>query len=122
MQKPPLSLLFSGIFFGYIIYSLYSLSQLFVPPACKTEDTCLKSFLRNNPKLELYLFSSPSGRPSPHEVSPVFSISPFNYSSTFEMYAHFFHSLIKRKLLISRQICNLFFTIFFTRLFPGPLL
>ncbi|XP_043287442.1 cleft lip and palate transmembrane protein 1-like protein [Venturia canescens] len=85
MQKPPLSLILSGVFFGYIIYSLYSLSQLFVPPPCDNEETCLKSYLRNNPKLELYLFSSPTSRPNSNEVLPVSYVSPFNYSSTFEM-------------------------------------
>ncbi|XP_014471311.1 PREDICTED: cleft lip and palate transmembrane protein 1-like protein [Dinoponera quadriceps] len=60
MQWFSFSVILSEIFLAYIIYSIYSLSLLFVSPACEDGKQCLKSYLSERPQLNLYIYSSVS--------------------------------------------------------------
>ncbi|EFN79326.1 cleft lip and palate transmembrane protein 1-like protein [Harpegnathos saltator] len=58
MQWFSFSVILSGIFLAYIIYSIYSLSLLFISPVCEDGKPCLKSYLSERPQLDLYIYSS----------------------------------------------------------------
>ncbi|XP_063977434.1 lipid scramblase CLPTM1L [Diachasmimorpha longicaudata] len=85
MHQPPWTLIFSGVFLGYIAYAIYSISLLFVPPPCEAGMPCLKSYLSFKPKLQVHLFASPSARPSRHEVYRIHSDLEFDYQVSKEM-------------------------------------
>ncbi|XP_049781476.1 cleft lip and palate transmembrane protein 1-like protein [Schistocerca cancellata] len=80
MRWPSFSLILSGVFLGYISYSVWSLAQLFVPPACGKGERCIPSFLRSKPKLHLALFTSVKPHPSLKDVKFVESWRDFNYT------------------------------------------
>ncbi|KAK7874007.1 hypothetical protein R5R35_013418 [Gryllus longicercus] len=81
MQFPSLSIIFSGLFIGYVLHSIWTLGQLFIPPSCQPKDNCIKSYLNNNPKLQLYLYTSVTPHPN-RERDAVFidSIQEFDYT------------------------------------------
>lgn len=60
MQRPSLTLILSGIFLGYVVYAIFGIAQLFMPPVCEINEPCLKSFLHANPKLQVHTFISPN--------------------------------------------------------------
>ncbi|CAD6222444.1 GSCOCG00000974001-RA-CDS [Cotesia congregata] len=80
MLRPSFTVLFSGAFIGYIIYSIYGISLLFTPPSCEPGKTCIKSFLNADPQLQLYLFTSPSSKPLSNDASLVHSMLNFDYT------------------------------------------
>ncbi|KAG7207721.1 hypothetical protein KM043_009337 [Ampulex compressa] len=80
MQLPSRSLIFSGVFLGYIAYTIYTLSLLFVAPPCEEGRPCLTSFLSEKPQLELYIFSSVRRRPSEKEIVLVHTTPNFDYA------------------------------------------
>ncbi|XP_011311928.1 cleft lip and palate transmembrane protein 1-like protein [Fopius arisanus] len=84
MHRPSWTLIFSGIFLGYIAYAIYSISLLFVPPSCEAGTTCLKSYLNYKPKLQVHLFASPSARPT-NDVYRIHSELKFDYNAPKEM-------------------------------------
>ncbi|XP_057328867.1 lipid scramblase CLPTM1L [Microplitis mediator] len=80
MPRPSWTVILSGVFVGYIFYSIYSLSLLFTPPSCEQGKTCIKSYLNYEPKLQLYLFTSPSSKPVSNDAELVYSMLNFNYT------------------------------------------
>ncbi|XP_015114592.1 cleft lip and palate transmembrane protein 1-like protein [Diachasma alloeum] len=85
MHRPSWTLIFSGVFLGYIAYAIYSISLLFVPPPCEAGKLCLKSYLNYKPKLQVHLFASPSAKPARHEVYRIHSELEFDYNVPKEM-------------------------------------
>ncbi|XP_015521760.2 lipid scramblase CLPTM1L [Neodiprion pinetum] len=85
MKSPSLSLLLSGVFLGYIAYSIYTLSLLFVPPPCVKGETCLTSLLHTKPKLGLHMYVSTMSRPLQKELIHVYSEGIFDYSYAHDM-------------------------------------
>ncbi|XP_043679864.1 cleft lip and palate transmembrane protein 1-like protein isoform X1 [Vespula pensylvanica] len=83
MQCPSISFIFSKVFLTYIIYSIYTLSLLFVVPSCEKGKPCLKSYLYKNPQLQLYIYSSIMKHPSiEREVNSLYMQQNFDYTQT----------------------------------------
>ncbi|KAK0097721.1 hypothetical protein PV326_014249 [Microctonus aethiopoides] len=80
MHRPSWTVVISGIFMGYIVHSLYSISFLFVAPSCVKHEPCMKSYLHHEPKLQLHFFISPMSEPNPSETEHVYSTQEFNYT------------------------------------------
>ncbi|KAK0163679.1 hypothetical protein PV327_007333 [Microctonus hyperodae] len=80
MHRPSWTIVISGIFMGYIVHSLYSISFLFVAPSCVKHEPCMKSYLHHEPKLQLHFFISPMSDPIPNETEHVYSTQEFNYT------------------------------------------
>ncbi len=82
-MKFSFSLLFSGIFIAYVLHSIYSIAQIFLPPGCGDEGkVCIKSFLETRPQLQLLLVTTPSELTSYSQLSEKSLIdtwSPLNY-------------------------------------------
>lgn len=69
----------SGVFIGYICYSIYTFAQLFRSLKCSDEMTCYHSFLNAEPKMQLALFTSPSMSPISTDVKKITNIRNFDY-------------------------------------------
>ncbi|CAO1411183.1 unnamed protein product [Diamesa serratosioi] len=76
------TLVVSGVFLGYIFYSMYTFAQLFRTLECSTTP-CFKSFLNSNPKMQLAIFTSTIVSPLSTEVTKVASIRKFDYSEPY---------------------------------------
>ena len=73
------SLVISGVFLGYIGYSMYTFAQLFRKLECSDQTTCYKSFLNKNPKMQLALFTSTLVNPISTDVKKITNIRNFDY-------------------------------------------
>ncbi|XP_025996672.1 cleft lip and palate transmembrane protein 1-like protein isoform X2 [Solenopsis invicta] len=82
MQWPSLSVILSEVFLGYIVYSIYTLSQLFVSPVCEDGNPCLESYLIERPRLDLYMYSSVRRNPANRDADLVHSAQSFDYYRT----------------------------------------
>ncbi|KYQ50676.1 Cleft lip and palate transmembrane protein 1-like protein [Trachymyrmex zeteki] len=80
MQWPSLSVILSEIFLAYIVYSIYTLSLLFVSPACEDGKLCLESYLSERPQLDLYMYSSVKRNPVNRDTDLVYSAQNFDYN------------------------------------------
>lgn len=85
MQFPSLSLILSGVFLGYISYSIYTVSLLFTPPKCTESKNCIPSYLSDQPKLQLNLFMSTMKRPLRTEITKIYSDETFDYRNEKDM-------------------------------------
>lgn len=77
------SLVISGVFLGYIGYSMWTFAQLFRSLTCSDQITCFQSFLNKNPKMQLALFTSTSVSPISTEVTKLTNIRNFDYSEPY---------------------------------------
>ncbi|KAI4477296.1 hypothetical protein M0804_012886 [Polistes exclamans] len=82
MQWPSISLILSEVFLAYIVYSIYTLSLLFVVPSCEKGKPCLESYLYKNPQFQLHIYSSVTERPIEREVHFLYTLQDFNYTQT----------------------------------------
>ncbi|KAL0121695.1 hypothetical protein PUN28_006884 [Cardiocondyla obscurior] len=82
MQWPSLSVILSEIFLAYIIYAIYTLSLLFVSPACEDGKLCLESYLSQEQQLDLYIYSSVRRNPISRDAELVYSVEQFDYHQT----------------------------------------
>ncbi|CAL1687712.1 unnamed protein product [Lasius platythorax] len=80
MRWPSLSVILSQIFLAYIVYSIYTLSLLFVSPACEDGKPCLRSYLSERPQLNLYVYSSIRRNPTSRDIDLVYSAQNFDYN------------------------------------------
>lgn len=80
MYFPSFTLILSSLFLGYIAYSIYTVSQLFAIPPCRSKKNCLESYLNRQPKLQLDLFTSTHVRPLNSEVQKVYTDLNFDYT------------------------------------------
>lgn len=83
-MKPSLTLILCGLFFAFILHSVWNLIGIFRSPVCVKEDKCYYSFLNTKPSLELYVYISDSSRYGNEEL--VFSDNKFEYMKSFEKY------------------------------------
>lgn len=79
MRWPSFSFVLVKVFLVYIVYSIYTLSQLFVSPVCEDGKPCLKSYLSEQPQLDLYVYSSVKRNPTGRHVDLVYSTRDFEY-------------------------------------------
>ena len=83
MHLPSFSFIISGIFISYICYSIYTVSLLFTLPPC--DEGCVKSYLRDQPKLNLHLFTSITKYPLKNEITQIYMDADFDYIHEKEM-------------------------------------
>lgn len=92
-------------FLAYIAHSIYTLAQLFKSPSCSSSP-CYTSYLANNPKLQLLLFTSTTSNPIASEVTNVLVLRGFNYLEPFQRSVCFAFLLesYNKQLLPSRNV------------------
>uniref|UniRef100_A0A1B6H7J5 Lipid scramblase CLPTM1L n=1 Tax=Homalodisca liturata TaxID=320908 RepID=A0A1B6H7J5_9HEMI len=85
MQLPSLTVILSVVFIIYIIHSIWHLAKLFIPPTCSPDVRCINYFLRQNPQLQMVLFTCPRLRPSSErDTELTTTIREFDYNTAFE--------------------------------------
>lgn len=85
MQFPSFTFLLSGFFIAYISYSIYTVSLLFTPPPCTNQKYCLSSYLSDQPKLQLNLYTSSMSRPLKKEITKIYTDANFDYTKESNM-------------------------------------
>ncbi|KAK6642345.1 hypothetical protein RUM43_003846 [Polyplax serrata] len=53
-----LSLFCFGVVCAYVMYTIWTVAQLFVAPTCSQRDICFTSYIHDKPNLDLYLYTS----------------------------------------------------------------
>ncbi|KAJ8979574.1 hypothetical protein NQ317_019149 [Molorchus minor] len=81
-MKPSISYIFTGLFFAFILRSIYSLYGIFQTPDCKERDVCYSSFLNTKRNLDLVVFVSDNSKSGNFER--VLHLQKFNYTIAFE--------------------------------------
>lgn len=76
----------SGVFIGYICYSMYTFATLFRSLECSDEMVCYSSFLNRNPKMQLALFTSVNTNPISTEVTKLVNVRKFDYSEPYSRF------------------------------------
>lgn len=85
MRIPSLTLVLSTSFLAYIVYSVWSLSRLFVIPSCQQNESCLYYYLQQKPALQMVSFISSNSRVThTSNVQLVEVVKDFDYNSKFE--------------------------------------
>ncbi|XP_026471333.1 cleft lip and palate transmembrane protein 1-like protein [Ctenocephalides felis] len=85
MWIPSISFILISIFIIYMIHSMWTLAQLFIPSTCsETTKYCLTSFLKHDPKLQLLLYTSVNSKPTPSDVKLIQRLNKFEYLEPFE--------------------------------------
>lgn len=62
MHFPSLTIILSGVFIAYVLYSIWTIGSLYFPPQCSDSElkpkSCAKAYLKLNPELQLLLFTT----------------------------------------------------------------
>ncbi|KAG6447400.1 hypothetical protein O3G_MSEX004902 [Manduca sexta] len=92
MKYISVSLILTLIFAGYIINTIWTLAEIFIPPECSRGERCFSSYLAANPKQHLVLYTSVkehsySEGSSSESVTKVYTSLNFDYQnpSTIEL-------------------------------------
>ncbi|KAM8719656.1 hypothetical protein ACLKA7_005823 [Drosophila subpalustris] len=83
MALPSISTLVGVAFLAYIGHSFYQMSQIFTTLQC-SDAPCYQSFLAEQPRMQLALFSSQTRNPIASEVQQLYQEKRFDYSRAFE--------------------------------------
>ncbi|GLV45925.1 uncharacterized protein CBL_11722 [Carabus blaptoides fortunei] len=78
MKRPSLTLILSGLFIAYVLHSMWTLANLFIPPKC-TEEPCFPSFFNTNPTLTLNAYTSESPKTTVSGAKQILHMENFNY-------------------------------------------
>ncbi|XP_018564004.1 cleft lip and palate transmembrane protein 1-like protein [Anoplophora glabripennis] len=81
-MRPTISYILIGLFFLFILRSIYSLYGIFQAPTCNKGDVCYKSYLNSKPKLDLYVFVSDNSKSG--NFDQVLFIKNFDYVTPLE--------------------------------------
>ncbi|KAJ8736534.1 hypothetical protein PYW08_007190 [Mythimna loreyi] len=84
MKYISVSLIFSLIFAVYVINTIWTLAEIFIPPECSRGERCFSSYLTSNPVQHLVLYTSVREHPyldgsSAESVSKVHTSLKFDY-------------------------------------------
>lgn len=84
MKYMSVSLVLSLIFGVYVINTIWTLAEIFIPPECSRGERCFTSYLTSNPVQNLVLFTSVKEHPysegiSVESVSKVYTSLNFDY-------------------------------------------
>lgn len=82
MALPSITTILGVAFLGYIGHSMWMMAQLFTTLQC-SDIPCYTSFLAQQPRMQLALFSSTSVNPITSEVTKLDAIENFNYLQHF---------------------------------------
>jgi len=62
MHFPSFTLILSGVFISYVLYSIWTIGSLYFPPQCSDVElktkSCSKAYLKSSPELQLLLFTT----------------------------------------------------------------
>lgn len=84
MKYISVSLILSLIFAVYVINTIWTLAEIFIPPECSRGERCFSSYLSSNPVQHLVLYTSVKEHPylngpSGETVSKVHTSLKFDY-------------------------------------------
>lgn len=82
MFIPSITTILGVAFMAYIAHSMWVMAQLFTTLHC-SDQTCYSSFLNDNPRMQLALFTSITPNPITSEVSKIFSTKNFDYRNSY---------------------------------------
>lgn len=84
-QLPSLTTVVCGIFVAYVLHSIWTLGQLFIPPECPEYYQCLHPLIAQNPRLQFFAFSSQKKSPEyANDLKLVHHIPNFKYKKDLE--------------------------------------
>ncbi|KAG5887915.1 hypothetical protein JTB14_003012 [Gonioctena quinquepunctata] len=78
-MRPVFNYILLGLFFAFILKSVYSLYSIFQTPDCNNAAVCYKSILNTKPKLDLYVFVSDNSKSG--NFDEVLYLDNFDYNS-----------------------------------------
>lgn len=84
MKYISVSLILSLIFAVYVINTIWTLAEIFIPPECSRGERCFSSYLSSNPVQHLVLYTSVKEHPyldgsTAESVSKVHTSLKFDY-------------------------------------------
>lgn len=82
MYYPSITTILGVAFMAYIAHSMWVMAQLFTTLHCSGQP-CYSSFLSDNPRMQLALFTSTTPNPITNEVSKIFSTKRFDYRNSY---------------------------------------
>ncbi|KAK7080919.1 Cleft lip and palate associated transmembrane protein 1 [Halocaridina rubra] len=84
-QLPSLTTVIVGVFVAYVLHSLWTLGQLFIPPECPDQSQCLQPLIAQNPRYQLLAYASVKKKPERiSDLNMILHERPFDYHSEFE--------------------------------------
>ncbi|XP_053947801.1 lipid scramblase CLPTM1L [Anastrepha ludens] len=83
MFFPSITTILGVAFMAYIAHSMWVMAQLFTTLHCSSQP-CYTSFLSENPRMQLALFTSSSINPISSEASKIFSTKNFDYMHPYQ--------------------------------------
>ncbi|XP_054730391.1 lipid scramblase CLPTM1L [Anastrepha obliqua] len=83
MFFPSITTILGVAFMAYIAHSMWVMAQLFTTLQCSSQP-CYTSFLSENPRMQLALFTSSSINPISSEASKIFSTKNFDYMHAYQ--------------------------------------
>lgn len=81
-MRPSVTFILSGLFFAFILHSIWSLIGIFRAPSCVKDEACFRSYLNTNPNLELLVYVSDNSRSGNSQL--LYNVDNFDYRSTWE--------------------------------------
>lgn len=93
------SLILCFIFAGYVINTIWTLAEIFIPPECGRGEKCYASYLSSNPSLNLILFTSITEHPyfdgsAAESVSRIHTALKFDYRNPSSLYVTYFTEIV----------------------------
>lgn len=90
MKYISVSLILTLIFAGYVINTIWTLAEIFIPPECSRGERCFSSYLASNPIQHLVLYTSVKehphdGDPASEAVTKVHTTLNFDYRNPASM-------------------------------------
>lgn len=87
MKYISFSLILSLIFAGYIINTIWTLAEIFIPPECSRGERCFSNYLSSNPVQHLVLYTSVKEHPYRNgmyegSVNKVHTFLKFDYKNS----------------------------------------
>lgn len=84
MKYISVTLIVSVIFAVYVVNTIWTLSELFIPPVCSRGERCYSSYISSNPVQHLVIYTSIKKQPSfdrsiNEEVNKVHTLMRFDY-------------------------------------------
>lgn len=93
------SLILCLVFAGYVINTIWTLAEIFIPPECGRGEKCYASYLSSNPTLNLILFTSITEHPlfdgsAAESVSRIHTAIKFDYRNPSTLYVTYTSGIV----------------------------
>lgn len=84
MKYVSITLILTLIFAGYVINTIWTLAEIFIPPECSRGERCFSNYLTSNPVQHLVLYTSVKEQPYKNgiyeaSVNKIHTSLKFNY-------------------------------------------